>query len=67
MKSAHATIRQLKKRIRRDPEFAAGLHALKTTSEASRFCQANHLDVTPEQIWSQRGHLFADGQPTWRG
>jgi predicted alpha/beta-hydrolase family hydrolase len=67
MTSAHATIRQLRKRIRRDPEFAAGLHALKTTEEASRFCKANHLNLSSEQIWSQRGQLFADGQPTWRG
>ena len=67
MKTAHSSTKQLKARIRNDAAFAAGLHALKTTAEASRFCQAHKLNVSPEMLWRQRGQLFADSQPTWRG
>lgn len=61
------TVELLKRRIQSDPSFAEGLHQLRTTAEASRFCNANGLNVAPELLWTQRGHLFADGQPTWRG
>jgi hypothetical protein len=57
----------LRHRLREDPRFAEALHHTATTMEAAQLCQAAGLMVTPEQIWRQRGTLFADGLPTWRG
>ena len=61
------SLQHLKQKIQKDSTFSAGLHKLRTTEEASRFCHAHNIDVTPEQLWRQRGVLFEDGHPTWRG
>ena len=57
----------LKARIKKDPVFAQGLHTKMTTMEASRFCAEHGLQIEPSQLWTQRGALFSDGVPTWRG
>ena len=53
--STSSTVALLKRRISTDQNFAKGLHQLSTTHEAVRFCRANGLDVTPAQLWTQRG------------
>ena len=65
--STSSTVALLKRRISTDQNFAEGLHQLSTTHEVVRYCRANGLEVTPAQLWTQRGHLFPDGKPTWRG
>lgn len=57
----------LKERIKSDPVFAEGLHTMKTTLEASRFCAEHGVEIDPTLLWTQRGTLFSDGLPTWRG
>ncbi|MEB3158212.1 MAG: hypothetical protein VKK03_01985 [Synechococcus sp.] len=57
----------LKDRIKRDPAFANGLHRMQSTTEASRFCAKHGLEIEPSMLWTQRGTLFSDGRPTWRG
>jgi hypothetical protein len=65
--SGAESIHRLRHRLREDPRFAEALHHTASTMDAAQLCQAAGLTVTPEQIWRQRGTLFADGQPTWRG
>ncbi len=65
--SSSSSVALLKRRISSDRNFAEGLHQLSSTHEAVRYCRANGLEVTPAQLWTQRGHLFPDGKPTWRG
>ena len=57
----------LKERIKKDSEFAKGLHTMQTTEEASKFCARHGLAIKPALLWTQRGTLFSDGVPTWRG
>ena len=61
------SLQHLKQMIQKDSSFSEGLHKLRTTEEASRFCHAHNIDVTPEQLWRQRGVLFEDGHPPGGG
>jgi hypothetical protein len=62
-----AGLQQLKVLLQRDPDFAQALRISSTTLDAARLAAAHGVRVTPEAIWRNRGRLFSDGLPTWRG
>ena len=60
-------LHDLKELARRDLAFSAALLATRSTQEAAKLAAANHIFVTPEALWRNRGTFMAGGMPTWRG
>jgi len=56
---------QLKRRIKRDTNFAKGLHETSTTDEAALFCNINGIAISAKELFFERGRLFSDGRPSW--